>query len=496
MTSRFRLIVFAAVLLALGSAMEFVAAAAAQRVGDIELPPITYLCPMNGSLMPDGTIHADVYEDKAGTCAICKMTLAATRLESIWTCPVHSVIHEKKAGLCPIDKRELVQLTVALSWTCAANPEIDQITPAKCPDGSAMVAKYTQRPHGNHNPQHGGQFFMAPDNWTHVEGTFPQDRLVRIYAYDDYTKPLPPEKFAAISGHIITKATVGGTTKETSFPLVPARNGLYLEAKVDTALPAAIVAKVTVKPNGPEYHFDFTFKELTKEPPPAASTSTAAKPAAAPAAPTSTAAKPAAAPAAPASTAAKPAAAPAAGVRTTAAAPSGTVAAPAGTPAPAPAARESAAPTSSQSAAIAPAADAPPAAAQRSPAPPAGTVDPTVLINQALINVPIPGTLEEILTEIAVRNRHISELVDAGRFADIWLPAFEAKDLALAINGYGPAMPTYKRRDLDPAINRLVRAAWMLDAFGDVGNREQITAAYADFTSAVTAIETLVKGGR
>ncbi len=469
MTSRFRLIVLAAVLLALGSAMEFVAAAtAAQRVGDIELPPITYLCPMNGSLMPDGTIHADVYEDKAGTCAICKMALAAARLDSIWTCPVHSVIHEKKAGLCPIDKRELVQITVALSWTCAANPEIDQITPAKCPDGSAMVAKYTQRPHGNHNPQHGGQFFMAPDNWTHVEGTFPKDRLVRIYAYDDYTKPLPPEKFAAISGHVITKVTTGGTTKETSFPLVAARNGQYFEAKVDTALPAAIVAKVTLKPGGPEHHFDFTFKELTKEPPPAASTSTAAK----------------------------PAAAPAAGVRTAAAAPSGTVAAPAGTPAPAPAARESAAPTSSQSPAIAPAADAPPAAAQRSPAPAAGTVDPTVLINQALINVPIPGTLEEILTEIAVRNRHISELVDAGRFADIWLPAFEAKDLSLAINGYGPAMPTYKRRDLDPAINRLVRAAWMLDAFGDVGNREQITAAYADFASAVTALETLLKGGR
>jgi len=101
MTSRFRLIVLAAGLLTLGSAMEFVAAApAAQRVGDIELPPITYLCPMNGSLMPDGTIHADVYEDKAGTCAICKMALTAARLDSIWTCPVHSVIHQKKGGLC------------------------------------------------------------------------------------------------------------------------------------------------------------------------------------------------------------------------------------------------------------------------------------------------------------------------------------------------------------------------------------------------------------
>ena len=73
MTSRFRFIIFAAAFIALGSGFEFVAAApAAQRVGDIELPPITYLCPMNGSLMPDGTIHADVYEDAAGTCADCQ----------------------------------------------------------------------------------------------------------------------------------------------------------------------------------------------------------------------------------------------------------------------------------------------------------------------------------------------------------------------------------------------------------------------------------------
>src|SRR5262249_44800074 len=114
--SRFRLIVFTATFFALGSSLQFVVAApAAQRVGVTDLPPITYLCPMNGSLMADGSVHADVYEDKAGACAICKMALVAARLESIWTCPVHSIIHEQKAGLCPIDKRELVPVTVALS---------------------------------------------------------------------------------------------------------------------------------------------------------------------------------------------------------------------------------------------------------------------------------------------------------------------------------------------------------------------------------------------
>jgi hypothetical protein len=479
MRSRFALTVLALVV-ALGSALESVVAAQGAR--NLKLPPITYLCPMNGAPMAGGTIHSDVYEDKPGSCPICKMALVATRLEASWTCPVHSVIHERQAGLCPIDKRELVPVTVALSWTCKANPEIDQITPAKCPDGSAMIAKYTPRPHGNHNPQHGGQFFMAPDNWTHLEGTLPQDRVVRIYLYDDYTKPLPREKFAPVRGRIITKVTTGGTTKEASFPLMPAHGGQYLEARVDTARPGAVVAKITLKTGGPEHHFDFTFNELTKGPAPAASTSTAAKPAATRIAPARTA-QPATQ---------RGSVGSAAGARTPA-----EVATP----------RASASPASSR-AAVAPASEAAakaaatPAPALQATAPAAPTTtqaaspDPPVMVNAALINVPIPGSLDEIVAEIGVRDRRIRELVEAGRFVDIWLPAFEAKDLALALNSYGPGMPTYKRRNLDPAIKQLLHAAWMLDSFGDLGNREQVDAAYARFSSSVTSLNALLHAGQ
>jgi hypothetical protein len=36
----------------------------------------------------------------------------------------------------------------------------------------------------------------------------------------------------------------------------------------------------------------------------------------------------------------------------------------------------------------------------------------------------------------------------------------------------------------EPAIARLVRAAYMLDAFGDLGNKQQISAAFDQFAAA------------
>ena len=59
------------------------------------------------------------------------------------------------------------------------------------------------------------------------------------------------------------------STDLTAFPLRPSRDGAYLEARVTgVAFPAAMTAKIKIKPEAPEYRFDFTFAAVTKDPVP------------------------------------------------------------------------------------------------------------------------------------------------------------------------------------------------------------------------------------
>jgi Heavy metal binding domain len=225
-------------------------------------PTVSWTCPM----------HKDILEDRPGICPICKMALVAVRLDAIWTCPVHAVVAQAKPGKCPIDHtRDLVQVTVAVSWTCRDHPDVDVLEPGTCADGSPMVIKRTPRPHGNHNPQHGGLFFMAPDNWHHIEGVYPAPGVFRVYFYDEFAKPLPPEQLRAVKGRLVLKETFDPATKQTqeqsAFPLAISRDGQYLEARIDAVpVPAQMTAKIQFKPDAREGRFDFAFGELSKEP--------------------------------------------------------------------------------------------------------------------------------------------------------------------------------------------------------------------------------------
>jgi hypothetical protein len=331
-------------------------------------------------------------------------------------CPVHAVVVESQAGTCKLCGRSLVPVVVALSWTCRGEVNAEFLEPGVCRDGSPRIGKRTLRPHGNHNPQHGGQFFMAPDTWHHLEGTLPRDRTFRLHVYDDYARPLPPAALAAMNGRVVTRqrfdAATRTTVEEQAFALKPSKDGKSLETSIArAALPAAMSVKVRFKPDAPEYRFDFTFRELTREP----------------AAPR---------PATPESRNARRSAAPGAAV---------------------------------------------PAASLPAPTPDAATV-------YAVPTEPLPGTMAELLADLGKRRDEVRGLVQKGEFGAIWVPAFQAKDVAVALEPHVGHLTPQARGHAEPALADVVRAAWQLDAVGDIGNADEVARTFAAFTQAVSRL--------
>ena len=150
-----------------GASPAVVRALADPLVDESELPPLGWTCPM----------HPEIHETHAGgVCPICKMDLVETRRAEAWTCPVHSVILEAAGGVCPIGGRELIPIRLQLTWTCPDHLDVSSLQPGMCPidGGQRLVQRLAALPHEDHTPKHGGTFFMAPDNWHHVEGTYPE----------------------------------------------------------------------------------------------------------------------------------------------------------------------------------------------------------------------------------------------------------------------------------------------------------------------------------
>jgi heavy metal-binding protein len=226
-----------------------------QRNPPSQIPPVAWTCPM----------HAEVVDDSAGKCPICGMALVPVRLVLVWTCPVHTSLSDMQAGRCRRCGRDLIRVTKALSFTCTVHPKVDVLDPGRCPTCKrTLVAKYSTRPHGDHNPKHGGYFLMASNNW-HVEVTHPTASVFRLYVYDEYSKPFSPPGLAA---RIIEAPDAAGKTASVSIPFTRAGRGAYLEARVPgLAVPATIATNVRFEAADKDYRFDFMFPEYSREPP-------------------------------------------------------------------------------------------------------------------------------------------------------------------------------------------------------------------------------------
>ena len=415
------------------------------------LPPISYICTMPGD--------EAILEDKPGKCPNpkCGMELKPIRIVQAWSCLNNTAFIQENPGKCITDKTDLVPIAASMFWACSNTPDKHELNPVKCADGKDSVKKFEVRPHGDHNPRHGGQLFMADDAWHHLEGTYPSAGLFRVFFYDDWTKPLTPTGFVA---RTVVKDAAG---KDVA--TVPLKMGRLntMEAQIPNAmLPLSMQLHVTFKPGEREKLFDFQFKELTKEP--VAPVPTAAV--RAPTAPTTQA------------SAQPPRSAPAPQGRGTAPAGQGR-----GATSPTPAPR--------------PAPQTPPASAgQPSPFMAGDPLPPTGNQLELMSPIipqedPIPATSKEILAELTVKSDQLAtELGDGTSLAQLWVPALRTKNLALAlVNSHLNELPNPQRVVAENAANRLVRAAWAIDNLGDLGDKEKIVAVHAVFAAAVSDLK-------
>ncbi|HEX3646453.1 MAG TPA: heavy metal-binding domain-containing protein [Vicinamibacterales bacterium] len=387
-------LLFALLLAVNPTAAPQIAKPAAPAAAGEKLPPLSYTCPM----------HPEILETKGGSCPICKMDLVPIRLDSVWTCGTKPLaVVRDGPGRCPIDGTALVQVTAVVSWTCPGGTE-ESASPGKCGNGSDKTKTFALRAHGNHNPQHGGIFFMAADNAHHLEGAYLPTGVFRMYFYDEFTKPQTLANVKNYQATLMVRDHKTGT--DTPYSLV--RNGRYLQASIGKLpLPAEMYALVKFAPSGKDNRFDFAFPAYSKEPHALAG-------------------------------------------------PTMTNAAPVTT-----------------------------APLVETIAPAAGT---SAGIDPALVPLPIPDTVPEMLAQLQTRTDQIRAFIDKGSFAAIYVPAFQAKDLALALDEHKGELTPERRRIAEPAIARLVRTAYLLDAFGDIGNKQQISEAYAKFVEAAKDI--------
>ena len=252
--------------------------------------------------------------------------------------------------------------------------------------------------HMDHSPRHGGRVFMAPDSFHHIEGTYPEPGVFRLYATDNYRDPVDVTMWM---GRIVLQEEYDATTDEfievEAAALLPSPDGAYLEAEVgDRALPADFIAKIQMVEDYPEERFDFIFADLTSDAP----------------------------------------------VRRVAA-----------------------------------------------------TTDvPATLPLAERIRPRIPDATRDIVSGIGARNDEIARLVAEGRFTEIFIPALQSKELALALDERAVALPAEGRNLVRIAVRSLVRAAWLLDWYGDLGNKQQVSEAHDVFSEAVDGINQVYAG--
>ena len=94
------------------------------------------------------------------------------------------------------------------------------------------------------------------------------------------------------------------------------------------------------------------------------------------------------------------------------------------------------------------------------------------------------------------RDARVQELIRGQEYKSLFIPAFEAKVLALELEKkFGPGEEAGRRLKLERGVKEVVRGAWLLDHFGDQGDRTEVLQQYRVFSEGVKNLEALFPSG-
>ncbi len=338
-------------------------------------------------------------------------------------------------------------VTVAHFFACKDNEKQYFPDAGKCADGAPRVERREIRAHGDHNPVHGGQFFMAEDNWHHVEGTYPSAGLFRAFFYDNFKKPLAGKNF---SGSLVV---LDKSDKElATITLAPSRDGNTLEA----------TNSATAGGGSAESESDdhsTTRKHASSR---STSSSTSCR---------------------------RILVRPGRLLRRR----------------PAPRRRlrvrrhQAPNPPHLRRRAQQPHGRLQRRQRRRRPSQPRHRRQPTRR-NHSILDTPLqvppaladaldesklPNGTPELLAELSKRAGDVEALVNEGNLSQVWLPATATKTVALVLEAHANSLPERQRVAVSDSVKRVVTSAWELDAYGDLGDRRKITEAYQRLATAV-----------
>ncbi len=120
--------------------------------------------------------------------------------------------------------------------------------------------------HEDHDPKHGGIFFMALDEVHHLEGTLSSPGVFRVYLYDAMTIPLASDRMAQASGTLHW----GEFPDPPAIPLKAGNEEGMLMAELDREIELPLTLTLMLNfpgaPEGESELFNFIFDEYSKPP--------------------------------------------------------------------------------------------------------------------------------------------------------------------------------------------------------------------------------------